>query len=156
MSNLDAVMMDITFGKKYRFLGKKELFKKKFASICLRSFGAVPVDRSQADPGAIKEIFRLIGQKKNICIFPQGTRCKTPKVEDGSAKEGVAMFSIRTGTPVVPMMYSRKFKVFRLTKLYIGEPIYPDPDRKKDKEYVSEFANLIVEKMNSLLEGDNN
>ena len=154
MSNLDAVMMDITFGKKYRFLGKKELFKKKFSAACLKSFGAVPVDREHADPAAIKEIFRLLNNNKNVCIFPQGTRCKTPMVEDGSAKEGVAMFSIRTGTPVVPMMYSRKIKAFRMTKLYIGEPIYPDLERKKDKEYVSEFANLIVEKMNALLEGD--
>ena len=95
-----------------------------------------------------------IGKGKKIAIFPQGTRAKTVKIEEGSAKEGVAMFSIRTGTPVVPMMYNRKIKAFRRTKLLIGEPIYPDETRKKDKEYVSEYANLIIEKMNGLLEGE--
>ena len=155
MSNLDPIMLDIKFGKRYRYLAKKELFKKKFNGAFMRSLGAVSVDRSQADPKAIKEIFRLISKNKKIAIFPQGTRAKTVNIEEGSAKEGVAMFSIRTNTPVVPMMLDRKIKAFKRTKLIIGKPIYPDETRKKDKEYLSEFANIIIEQMNGLLQGDN-
>jgi len=151
MSNMDAIMLDIKFFKKYRYLAKKELFEKKFTNFFMRQLGGVPVDRKQADPKAIKEIFRLIGNNKKIAIFPQGTRAKTVQIEDGSAKEGVAMFSIRTNTPVLPMMYDRKIKPFRRTKLIIGKPIYPDETRKKDKEYLSEFANQIIEQMNGLL-----
>lgn len=150
-SNLDPVMIDITFNKKHRILAKKELFKNKFISACMRSLGAVPVDRSQADPRAIKEIFSLIKKNKPILIFPQGTRAKTINIEQGSAKEGVALFSLRTNTPVVPMMFTRKIKAFRRTQLLIGEPIYPDVTRKKDKEYLDEYANLIISKMNDLL-----
>lgn len=153
-SNLDPVMLDITFKKKLRFLAKKELFVKKFPSAVLKSYGGIPVDRQKADLTAIKETMRLINNKKIVCIFPQGTRSKTIKIEESSAKEGVAMFSIRTNTPVVPMMFSSKIKAFRKTKLYIGEPIYPDVNRQKEKEYVAEFANLIIDKMNSLLEGE--
>ena len=151
MSNLDAVMLDIKFFKKFRYLAKKELFEKKFNRAFLRSLGGVPVDRKQADPKAIKEIFRLIGENKKIAIFPQGTRAKTTHIEDGSAKEGVAMFAIRTNTPVVPMMYDKKIKAFRRTKLIIGKPIYPDETKKKDKEYLSEFANNLIVEMNALL-----
>lgn len=61
------------------------------------------------------------------------------------------MFAIRTNTPVVPMMYDKKLKPFRRTKLIIGKPIYPDETRKKDKEYLSEFANHIIAEMNGLL-----
>ena len=154
MSNFDPVMMDVTFNKKFRFLAKKELFKKKFAGACLKSFGAVPVDREKPDPTSIKEIFKHLNKKRHVCIFPQGTRKSTPVIEEGSAKEGVAMFAIRTNTPVVPMMYNRKIKAFRKTKLYIGKPLYPDETRKRDKEYVTEFANLIVASMNNLLEGE--
>ena len=150
-SNLDPVMIDITFNKKHRILAKKELFKNKFISACLKSLGAVPVDRSQADPRAVKEIFSLLKKNKPILIFPQGTRAKTINIEEGSAKEGVALFSLRTNTPVVPMMFTRKIKMFRRTKLIIGEPIYPDISRKKDKEYLDEYANLIISKMNDLL-----
>ena len=150
-SMLDPIMIDVKFAKKYRYLAKKELFEKKFIGACLRQFGGVPVDRSNPDPKAIKEIFRFIQQGKKIAIFPQGTRAKTIHVEEGSAKEGVAMFAIRTNTPVVPMMFDKKIKAFRRTKLYIGAPIYPDESRKKDKEYISEFSNLIVTKMNELI-----
>ena len=151
-SNMDAIMLDITFKKKFRYLAKKELCNNKFNKAFMLAIGAVPVDRSQADPRAIKEIFRLIDKDKKIAIFPQGTRAKTIKIEEGSAKEGVAMFSIRTNTPVLPVMFDKVIKPFRRTKLYIGKPIYPDVERKKDKEYLSSFANHIVEEMNSLLD----
>ena len=123
MSNFDPVLLDIKIGKKFRFLAKKELFKNKFGAFFLRSYGGVPVDRKNVDPTSIKETLRLIQKGKKVAIFPQGTRKPTPIIEDGSAKEGVAMFSIRTGTPVVPMMFSRKIKPFRFVKLYIGKPI---------------------------------
>jgi len=155
MSNYDPVLLDIKMGKKFRYLAKKELFEKKFSNFFMRAYGGVPVDRKNVDPTSIKEVLRLIQKGKKVAIFPQGTRRPTPQIEDGSAKEGVAMFSIRTGTPVVPMMFSRKIKPFRFVKLYIGKPIYPDETRKKDKEYLAEYSNLIVEKMNELLEGEN-
>lgn len=154
MSNWDPVMMDIKFNRKHRFLAKKELFKNKFAGACLKSFGAIPVDRSKPDPTSIKEVFRQLNKGRHVCIFPQGTRAKQPKIEEGSAKEGVAMFSIRTGTPVVPMMFTKKIKMFRRSKLLIGKPMYPNEERRKDKDYVAEFANEIVASMNALLEGE--
>ena len=152
MSNMDPIMIDIIFNKKHRILAKKELYKNKFLSKCMDGLGAIRVDRGSADTFAIKKVFSAINKKQNIMIFPQGTRAKTVKIEDGTAKEGVAMFSIRTGTPVIPMMFDRKIKIFRRTKLYIGKPIYPDVTRKKDKDYLEEFSNLIIEKMNSLIE----
>lgn len=155
MSNMDSVMLDITFKKKFRYLAKKELFTSKFKSWFLNQFGAVSVDRQKADTRAIKQIFKLIDKNKKICIFPQGHREKSPIIQEGSAKEGVAMFSIRTNTPVIPIMYDKKIKAFHRTKLYIGKPIYPDISRKKDKEYLDEFSNLIIENMNNLLKGDN-
>ena len=154
MSNYDPVLLDIKMGKKFRYLAKKELFESKFGNFFMRAYGGVPVDRKNVDPTSIKEVLRLIQKGKKVAIFPQGTRKPKPQIEDGSAKEGVAMFSIRTGTPVVPMMFSKKIKPFRFIKLYIGKPIYPDETRKKDKEYLAEYSNLIVEKMNELLEGE--
>ena len=151
MSNNDGVMLDIKFATKFRYLAKKELFKTKFSSWLMRKLGAVPVDRTTADTRAVKEIFSLLNKKKNVCIFPQGTRVKTPLIEGETAKEGVAMFAIRTGTPVLPMMFDRKLRPFHKTYLYIGKPIYPNIERKKDKVYLDEFSNQIIDKMNDLL-----
>lgn len=153
-SNMDAVMLDIVFRKKHRILAKKELFNNKPFGWLLKKLGAIPVDRQNVEPHSIKEILSALNKKQNVMIFPQGTRAKTIDIQDGSAKEGVAMFSIRTGTPVIPMMFNKKIKFLRRTKLIIGEPIYPDITRKKDKEYLNEYANLIVQKMNELLKED--
>lgn len=155
MSNMDPIMMDIKFRKKFRMLAKIELFSNKFAGFFMKQYGAIPVDRNHADTNAIKQSLKVLNDGKCMTIFPQGHREKSPRVEDGTAKEGVAMLSIRTNTPVVPMMFSRKIKMFRRVKLLIGAPIYPDPEKKRDKEYLAEFSNLIIEKMNQLLEGEN-
>lgn len=151
MSNCDAIMIDLRFFKKHAILAKKELFSNKFTSACMRGLGAIPVDRQHADTRAVKEIFTAINKKKRVLIFPQGTRAKTVKVEDETAKEGVAMFAVRTGTPVVPMMFDRKIRAFHRTKLLIGDPIYPDETRKKDKAYLEEFASIVINKMNELI-----
>ncbi len=150
-SNLDAVMLDIRFCKKHVILAKKELFKHKLSGWWLKHLGAIPVDREHVEPQSVKQVFGALNKNKPVMIFPQGTRA-TVRIEEGAAKEGVAMFSIRTGTPVVPMMFDRKIRIFHRTRLIIGEPIFPDTTRKKDKEYLDEFANLIIEKMNALLD----
>ncbi len=152
LSNMDPVMLELIFVKKHRILAKKELFKNKFFGKILNSLGAISVDRSANDTAAVKQILSALNKKKSALIFPQGTRAKTPIIEGETAKEGVAMFSIRTGTPVIPMMFDRKLRIFHRATLYIGEPIYPDVARKKDKDYIDEFANLIISKMNALLE----
>ncbi len=151
MSNWDAVMLDVKFFRKHLFLAKIELFKSKFSSFFLKKFGAVPVDRSKTDTRAVKEIFRQLNKGKRLAIFPQATRAKSPIIQGETAKEGVALFAIRNNLPVVPMMYDRKIRPFHKTKLIIGEPIYPDPERKRDKEYLDEFATLVIDKMNELI-----
>lgn len=151
-SNMDAVMLELHFVKKHRILGKKELFKNKLFGKLLKTLGVISVDRQANDTAAVKQILSALNKKQSVLIFPQGTRAKTPIIEGETAKEGMAMFSIRTGTPVIPMMFDRKLRAFHRTKLYIGEPIYPDVSRKKDKEYLDEFANLIITKMNELIE----
>ncbi len=152
MSNLDCVMLDIKLVRRTKFLAKIELFKNWFVRFVLKSFGGIPVNREAVDPTTIKQVYRILNNNENLAIFPQGTRKKTPQITSEDSKAGVAMFAIRTNTPVVPMMFDKKIRLFHKTNLIIGEPIYPDETKKKDKEYVTEFSNLIVEKMNSLLE----
>ncbi len=154
MSALDPMLIGFKFCKEFVVPAKKELFKNKFIAGILKAMGAVPVDRQGIDISATRTILRKLNKRKSVCIFPQGTRCTSPIIEDGSAKEGVAMFSIRTGTPVVPVAFNKKIKVFRKTKLIIGKPLYPDVSRKHEKGYQEEFANLIIKEINALLEGE--
>lgn len=154
MSNFDPVAIDFKFHKQFKILAKKELFKDKFKGGFYKTLGAIPVDRENPDAGAVKEVLKQIKKRRSILIFPQGTRVSTPSIAENAAKEGVAMFAIRTNTPVLPVMIDKKIKFFRRVKIYVGEPMFPDETRRKDKDYVAYFSQKIVENMNKLLEGE--
>lgn len=151
MSNLDAPLLDLRLKKKIFYLCKKELFKNKFSGFFMKKFGCISIDRSKADLGAIKKTFKALNDGKTLGVFPQGTREQEGDIDADTVKNGVSMFSLRTGTPVLPMVILKKPKMFRKNYIIVGEPLAPDMSRSKDKEYAEEFTKIIVDKMNELL-----
>lgn len=151
MSNVDLPLIAIRFCRKFTYIGKAELFKNKFLGWLLRKFDVIPVDRSKADLGAIKKVLGAINRKRHVCICPQGTRSKPGEIDEETVKSGISLFALRTGTPVLPTVILKKPKLFRFNKIIVGELIYPDMERAKDKEYSDEFTKLVINKMNELL-----
>ena len=127
------------------------MFKNKLLGWFLKKFDVIPVDRTKADLGAIKKVLSAINRKRHVCICPQGTRSKPGEIDENTVKEGISLFALRTGTPVLPTVIIKKPRLFRFNKIVVGELIYPDMTRAKDKEYSEEFAKLVVSKMNELL-----
>ena len=151
MSNADLPIVAVKFFKKFTYIGKAELFKNKLFGWLLRKFDVIPVDRNKADLGAIKKVLGAINRKRHVCVCPQGTRSKPGEIDEDTVKSGISLFALRTGTPVLPMVFLKKPKLFRFNKIAVGELIYPDMERAKDKEYSDEFTKLVVSKMNELL-----
>lgn len=151
MSNLDLPIVAIKFRRKFTYLGKGELFKNKALGWFLKKFDVIPVDRNKADLGAIKKVFSAIARKRHVCVCPQGTRSKPGEIDENTVKDGISLFALRTGTPVLPMVILKKPKIFRFNKIIVGDLIYPDMERARDKEYSEEFTKLVVTKMNELL-----
>lgn len=151
MSNFDLPIVAIKFRRKFTYLGKSELFKNKVLGWFLKKFDVIPVDRNKADLGAIKKVFSAIARKRHVCVCPQGTRSKPGEIDESTVKDGISLFALRTGTPVLPMVILKKPKLFRFNKIIVGELIYPDMERARDKEYSEEFTKLVVAKMNELL-----
>ena len=151
MSNLDLPIVAIKFRRKFTYIGKAELFKNKFFGWLLKKFDVIPVDRTKADLGAIKKVLGAINRKRHVCICPQGTRSKPGEIDENTVKDGISLFALRTGTPVLPMVILKKPRIFRFNKIVVGELIYPDMERAKDREYSDEFTKLVVAKMNELL-----
>lgn len=150
-SNVDAPLLDIRLKRKFVYLAKIELFKNKLFGWLLKKFGCIPVDRSKADLGAIKKTLKALNEKKDLAIFPQGTRGAEGDVDESTVKEGVSMFALKTNTPVLPMAIVRKPKFLRRNIIMIGDLIYPDISKAKDKEYLEEFTKIVVSKVNELL-----
>lgn len=151
MSNADGPIIDIKFRTRFVFLAKIELFRNKLFGWFLKKFGGIPVDRSKTSLSAIKSVLGAINKKQHICIFPQGTRSKVGEIDESVVKDGIALFSLRTGTPVLPMVILKKPRIFRPNKIIVGELLYPDMERAKDRDYFDEFTKLIIAKMNEML-----
>lgn len=109
--------------KPIHFLAKQELwdnggFLKWFATVCQ----CIPVKRDGSDVNAVKQSLKILKEEGVINIFPEGTRNK----EYGEVlpfHSGAAALSIKTRTPIVPVVKIRRIKAFRTSHVIVGDPI---------------------------------
>lgn len=154
-SLLDPILYDIFFFRKFRIIGKKELFKNKIAAFFLKDFGAIPVDREQMTPSTYKETMTQLKKNRQILIFPEGTRNKSGTNELQEIKSGFLLFASRGETAITPMVMYRKPKLFRKNYIIIGKPfelIGENPKRLSKEEleenlqrYLKVMADLKAE-----------
>lgn len=152
-SNMDVVLiLANTYEKKY-VMAKKELFKNRLFGAILKSYGGISVDRQNNDVAALKKALKVLKNNKKLIIFPEGTRNKgedTSKLME--VKKGTAMLAIKSKTPVVPVWISKRPKMFRLTKIYIGEPFELDQfyGEKLTDEVLTKASKIISQKIENL------
>ena len=136
-SNLDPLIYNFRFFRKYRFLAKKELFKTKFSAWLFKKIGAIKVDRNQITPSVYKECLKELKNEKQLFIFPEGTRNKKDTEEMGDIKSGVITFASKGDAEIVPMIMYRKPKLFRKNYIIVGESFKvegEDPKRLTKEE----------------------
>lgn len=154
-SNLDSVIIALgTYEKKY-YLAKKELFKNKFQGGFLKSLGAIKIDRSTADIGAIKNALGVLKKGKKLIIYPEGTRNKSANDENfelGEVKSGAAMLAIKSKSPIVPIWIYNRPKAFRTTKVLIGKPYELSEfyGQRLGDEVLEKASTIVAEKLNEL------
>ncbi len=151
-SNVDVVLVGLKTTKVFKVLAKQSLFKNKFVSAVLKSYGGIPVDRDNVSPAVIKEVLKNIKEGKRILMFPEGTRKDVDDQDTISAKHGVAMFAIKTRTPVVPMWIIKKPKAFKHNVLLFGKPFELTEfyDKKLSNEVLEEASKIVSSKMQAL------
>ncbi len=108
--------------KRTYFLAKEEAFKTKWIARFLHNYGAIPVNRESLSVNTVKECIKVLKDDKKLVIFPEGTRNKHGE-ELQPIKGGAIMFATRTNSPVIPVMYAHKQKLFRKSKIIVGKPI---------------------------------
>ncbi|MFN8460017.1 MAG: lysophospholipid acyltransferase family protein [Anaerolineae bacterium] len=82
-------------------LAKKEAFDSPLWGPLLKLYGAISVNRGEADLRAIKSTLQVLQQQGAILMAPEGTRSRTYQLQP--AKEGAAMLIWRSGAMVVPV-----------------------------------------------------
>lgn len=152
MSNRDAVILQYKFSRKAYFLAKIELFKNKFSGGILKFCGGVPIDRKEVSVSSIKTVLKLLKDDQWVLIFPEGTRHNTEVEDFNSAKNGMSLFALKSGAPVVPMWFVKKPRPFRKTIVLIGKPVDLSKfeNQKPTKEILDEVTTFILNDMYKL------
>lgn len=131
-SIFDAVPAACATTKPVHFLAKSNLWTgsslmRKFVEKCQ----CVRVNRDGNDVRAVMQAMRYLKNGEHIGIFPEGTRNKN--FDDFLPfKGGATAISIKTKTPIVPILQVKKIKFWRKSHIYYGEPIeFPEFYDKK-------------------------
>lgn len=145
-SNFDPIIFDIFMFRKFRYMGKKELFENKFVGFFMKDFGGFAVDRDQITPSTYKTAMGLLKKEKQIFIFPEGTRNKTGTNEIQEIKSGFLIFASKGETSITPMFTYRKPKMFRKNYIIVGKPfelIGENPKRLTKEELEENFERYL-------------
>ncbi len=124
----DPVLISAVYPTQIRFLAKKELFSIPLLSGLIRALGAIRLDRSSADVGAIRKAEEMISLHENVAIFPQGHRNPCVGVSETTFKRGAAFIAEHTGCSVLPIYIqtkNQKYGIFRRVKIHIGKLLSP-------------------------------
>lgn len=130
-------------------MAKEEIMHWPVVGWILKKAGIFGVRRGKADVAAVKEAMRVLKNGERLIVFPEGTR-----VREGEASEahtGAALFSTRTGAPLLPVYISPKKRIFRRTTVVFGQPYHPQFEgRKPTPEELQRIANDLMERVRAL------
>ena len=119
---LDPVVMAMGVPKhQLVFLAKKELGSTPLTQRLLTRLHCILVDRHNTDMEAMRACMKAIRMNKILLIFPEGTRHHEGEMEQ--IENGTALIAMRSKAPVIPILFDRKLSLFKVTNLYVGEPI---------------------------------
>lgn len=128
------------------FLARESLFRSPSFGWLIRQLNSHPISKTSNPLNNLKTVARLLQAGHKVVIFPEGTRSK-----DGELlpiKQGVAMLSLQTGCPIIPVWIAgthavwgrhRRFPRFcGKTACVFGKPLQPKTyltadDRSKER-----------------------
>jgi 1-acyl-sn-glycerol-3-phosphate acyltransferase len=165
-SNLDVPVLGSSLmpriGRRFQWLGKRELFDWPVVGWIARNGGVHAIDRGAADVEAFRLAAQILEEGHALFVFPEGTRSHDGRL--GPARDGVAVLALRTGSPIVPVGVSGSYERWprgqklphpggRVT-VRVGSPfrladeLPPDLDRRAAK---SAATDLIMRKIAALV-----
>jgi 1-acyl-sn-glycerol-3-phosphate acyltransferase len=140
------------------YVAKDSMLKVPILRIWMKRLYCLFLDRSDVKKG-LKTILTGIDQIKNgvsMCIFPEGTRNKTPQNGLLPFKEGSLKMAEKTGCPIIPVAISNSADIlenhFPLIKsthviLEYGNPIRIQDLDKEQKKFLGAYTQEIIQNM---------
>lgn len=117
----DPVILTIIFPNQIHWMGKKQLFENGLLNFVFSKLGAFPVDRDNVGLSTMRESTKILNNNSSLGIFPEGTRVK--ELDLKNAKPGIALISIKSKAPILPVYIETSYRPFSKVNVYIGEEI---------------------------------
>ncbi|MFA5779316.1 MAG: lysophospholipid acyltransferase family protein [Elusimicrobiota bacterium] len=150
-SYADPPLVGSCIKKKIYYIAKKELFRIPVFGWFIKKMNAFPVDREVADAGALKNALKILQSGNILLVFPEGTRYKPGKIR--KLKNGAAMLSVASNSPVVPVAIVNSDKLISLKKLKVKFGV---PMRFNSDEDYYAVTNKIMSEIEKLKNEDIN
>lgn len=152
VSHLDPIIFGAICKHKLFFMAKEELFKNRLFAWYLRKLNIYPIKRESSDSSALREAVRRLKKGQGVIIFPEGTRSKDGKIQEG--KTGISVLSAITNVAVVPCYIKGTYEIFPSgskwlhkgkMSVYFGKPLEPlVVNHKERKVQYYEFAQKVM------------
>lgn len=110
-SNLDVPVIASQLmhrtGRRWQWLGKRELFAWPVVGTIAVHGGVHAVDRDAGDVEAYRLAKKILDEGHVLFVFPEGTRSRDGTLQ--RARDGAAVLALRTGAPIVPIGIAGSF-----------------------------------------------
>lgn len=154
-SNADPLLLGCTPRRYNFFFAKRELFESRLLGFYIRALGAFPVDRGEADLGAVRHSLGVLKKGHVLVFFPEGTRSVSGDFLPAQA--GLGMIALRAGVPVVPVYVHGTAQaaghlISRTpVQTRIGKPIDPaGVTRMRGRKAYQEIADFVLDQIKEL------
>ncbi len=99
--SLDPFFLQLAAGRRVHWMVAGEYFRNPVFGPILRTFQAIPTNRSGADNASMKTAIRLASEGRFVGMFPEGRINRTPKALL-SIRPGAGLVSSKAQVPLLP------------------------------------------------------
>lgn len=159
-SMVDPPLIGSCLPREISFVARRTLFDNPIFGFIIRACNSIPLDRGQADVGAIRAALAALAAGRGLLIFPEGTRSADGVIAE--AKAGAGLLACKSGVPVVPIHIRGARDVLPRGALFplvaarvrvrFGRPLAPaeyDPGRAHPERFM-EASRRILEAIKAL------
>jgi 1-acyl-sn-glycerol-3-phosphate acyltransferase len=96
--------------RKITAFAKSETWDNPFMGRLFSLWGAIPIQRGEADTDAFRMALQALNEDKILAITPEGTRSEDGRL--GQGYPGIVVLAQRSNVPILPLVYygSEKFR----------------------------------------------
>ena len=109
---------------------KAETWDNPLMALLFDLWEAIPIERGEADLGAMRQGLQALEQGQILAVAPEGTRSGDGKLRQGHP--GIVLMALKSGAPILPVVvhggevFWRNFKQLKRTDFYlvVGKPFF--------------------------------